>query len=87
MLNTYPMGVVLSATTGRMLTSIPVGGWRGLKDLAYHLSATPETLPQAVFAQHPELDVDTSGVTDWELWLHDMVQRFGDALKFEGRGE
>ena len=84
MLNPYPMSVILSATTGRMLTSIKVAEWRGLEDLYYHLDANPETVAAKVLEQHPELDVDVSNVEDWPVWVEEMRQRFGDALKFEG---
>jgi len=82
---TYPMSVILSATTGRMITSIPVSGYRGLKDLAEHLGVLYEDMPQAIWKQHPELNVDTSHVTDWNDWMLDMVKEFGPALEFEGR--
>ena len=86
MLNTYPISVVLSATTGVCMTSISFSGWRGIKDLCHHLNASPENVAAKIFEQHPELDVDTSSVTDWENWMLDMRKQFGGSLKFEGRG-
>ena len=83
----YEMSVVLSATTGIMLTHTKAGDCGGLKDLASHLNVSPDHLPQAVFAQHPELNVDTSAVTNWESWKQDMINRFGPTLKFDGRGD
>ena len=83
----FPMAVILSATTGIMITSIKVDDFRGLKALARHLDVDPCGLPQAIFAQHPELDVDTSGVTDWNNWMMDMVAQYGPALSFKGKGD
>ena len=79
----YPMSVVLSATTGIMLTRIKMSAPLSVKDLLGHIRAYPEDVPRAIFLQHPELDVDTSRVTDWTAWVHDMEQRFGTTVEFD----
>ena len=86
MLNTYSTRVVLTALTGIKLSHIPVSGYRGLKDLCYHLEANPRTVRDVILEQHPELDVNYPG-GDLEVWVEEMEARFGVALKFEGIGE
>jgi len=82
----YPLGVLLSATTGKTISEVPVDGFRGLHELTAFIGADPDTVGLFVLARHPELAVDTSKVTDWDKFLEDMVRKFGPSLPIRGAG-
>lgn len=83
---TFPLGVVLSASTGRLLCPLP-----DLHEaLEYMVSspvlahAVPSIAPFVradIWRQHPDLHgVDASGVTreNWSEWLDEQVALFGE---------
>jgi hypothetical protein len=89
----FPLGTVLSITTGCLLAPNGIEGVYGILNWMTQDSLYTHQLPRVgkecmpwILKQHPKLvDVDASGVNgeNWRAWLTDQILRFGETLEIE----
>jgi hypothetical protein len=90
---TFPLGTVLSITTGRLFAPNGMEGVYGILNWLTQDSLYTHQLPRVseeckpwILKQHPQLvGVDDAGVTtdNWRAWLTDQVLRFGETVELE----
>lgn len=89
----YHLGDILSITTGALVSTRHVGGVYDIlnwmtKDNLYtqQLGRASDECRPWLKTQHPQLkDIDASGVNpeNWETWLQEKVEQYGEYLEIE----
>ena len=85
----FHIGDVLSITTSRLVSSDGISGVYRILDymsgenlMTHQLPRVSRECKPVLLEQYPQLgDIDTSGVNNWEVWLAEQANKYGEYLE------